>query len=56
MLQTTTYIQHQRAGSGTLLEVSDFMTSDGRPSNQAAAISIMIVRLYIMASVIPDVL
>jgi hypothetical protein len=43
-LQTTAYIQHHSAGPGAMLEVSDLMSTDSRSSDQAAVISVMIVR------------
>jgi len=43
-LQTTAYIQHHSAGPGPLLEVSDLMPTNSRSSDQAAVISVVIVR------------
>lgn len=40
------YIQHHSAGPGPLLEVSDLVSTDGKSTDQAAVISVMLVRRY----------
>ncbi|KAH0838421.1 hypothetical protein J3R83DRAFT_6728 [Lanmaoa asiatica] len=44
---TTAYIQHYRAGTGVLLEASSLISTNSRLSDQAAVISVMIVRRFI---------
>lgn len=47
-LQTTTYIRHHSAGPGPVLEVPELISTNSRSSDQAAMISVTIVRRYNM--------